>query len=33
MQKRIPCFYDVGNNPMVGATVACVVAVYEAMNK
>ena len=22
-----------GNNPMVGATVACAVAVYEAMNK
>lgn len=22
-----------GNNPMVGATVACAVAVYEAVNK
>ena len=31
MQKKILCFYAVGNNPMVGATVACAVAVYEAL--
>ena len=31
MRKEKPCFYDVGNNPMVGATVACAVAVYEAV--
>ena len=26
-------FIDMGNNPMVGATVACAVAVNEAINK
>ena len=33
MRRKKPRFDDMGNNPMVGATVACAVAVYEAMNK
>ena len=33
MSKKKPSFDDMGNNPMVGATVACAVAVYEGMNK
>lgn len=33
MREKNPSFDDVGNNPMVGATVACAVAVYEGLNK
>ncbi len=33
MQKKIGQFIARGNNPMVGMTVACAVAVNEALNK
>jgi len=31
MSEKKRGFYQLGNNPMVGATVACAVAVYEAV--
>ena len=33
MQKKKGLFIVSGNNPMVGMTVACAVAVNEALNK
>ena len=33
MQKKKGLFIASGNNPMVGMTVACAVAVNEALNK
>jgi hypothetical protein len=33
MQKKMSILIGAGNNPMVGMTVACAVAVNEALNK